>query len=288
MSEAIMYSALAALRPRAIGIGVAVGIMTLAAPVRAQDVDRLTSQCAGEHDETDDEILAACSTLIALPQLDAKQRSLAYSNRAYAYQGKNDFDRALADASEAVKLDPASSRAYYRRGDIYKNRNQNDLALQDFNEAIKLDPQVPVYFVDRSNIYLATRQFDLAIRDLDEALRLDPKDEIEAIVNRCNVLTFKGDFDAALADCRKGVEQHPDDYYAPSRLAFLFFKMNRLDDSIAAYDKALAFPDVDPYGKAYILYGRGLAKLKKGDQAGGEADMTAGKALAKDIAIEFE
>jgi tetratricopeptide (TPR) repeat protein len=269
-------------------LGIVAGIMILAAPAAAQDVNQLTSQCAGEHAETDDEVIAACTTLIASPQLDAKQRSLAYSYRAFAYQGKNDLDRALTDANEAVKVDPSSSRAFYRRGDIYKNLNKNDLALKDFNEAIRLDPKVPVYFVDRSNIYSATHDYDLAIRDLEEALRLDPKDEIQAIVNRCNVLTFKGDFDAALVDCRKGVEQNPDDYYAPSRLAFLYFKMNKLDDSIAAYDKALAFPDVDPYGKAYILYGRGLAKLKKGDQAGGDADMTAGKALAKDIAIEFE
>lgn len=263
-------------------------IILLAAPAGAQDVDRLTGQCAGEHDETDDEILAACSTLIALPQLDAKQRSLAYSNRAYAYQGKDDLDRALADASEAIRLDPSSAHAFYRRGDVYKNRNEVDSALRDFTEAIRLDPKVPVFLVDRSNIHLANREFDLAIRDLDEALRLDPKDEIEAIVNRCNVLTLKGDFDAALADCRKGMQQHPNDYYPQSRLAFLYFKMDKLDDSIAAYDAALAFPDIDPYGKAYSLYGRGLAKLKKGDKTGGEADMAAAKALAKHIAVDFE
>jgi tetratricopeptide (TPR) repeat protein len=264
------------------------GIILLAVPAGAQDVGRLTGQCAGEHDETDDEILAACSTLIALPRLDAKQRSLAYSNRAYAYQGKDDLDRALADANEAIRLDPSFAPAFYRRGDIYKNRNEIDSALRDFTEAIRLDPKVPVFLVDRSNIHLAKREFDMAIRDLDEALRLDPKDEIEAIVNRCNVLTFKGDFDAALADCRNGLQQHPNDSYPQSRLAFLYFRMNKLDDSIAAYDAALAFPDLDSYGKAYSLYGRGLTKLKKGDKTGGEADMAAAKALAKYIAVDFE
>jgi len=283
-----MFRAIPAPFRRAACLGIVAGIMILATPASAQDVDRLVSQCAGEHDETDDEIIAACTALIAMPQLDANQRSLAYSNRAFAYQRKDDLDRALADANEAIRLDPSSPRAFYRRGDIYKNRNENDSALRDFTEAIRLDPKVPVFFVDRSNIYLAKHEFDLAIRDLDEALRLDPNDEIEAIVNRCNVLTFKGDFDAALADCRKGIEQHPDDDYPQSRLAFLYFKMDKIDDSIATYDAALALPGLDAYSEAYLLYGRGLAKLKKGDQTGGEADMAAAKALSRYVTVEFE
>jgi tetratricopeptide (TPR) repeat protein len=277
-----------ALRRHALCLGLVAGIIIPVTFAAAQDVNQLIGQCAAEHDETDDEVIAACTALIAMPQLDTKQRSLAFSNRAAGYQGKNDLDRALADANEAIKIDPTSAQAFFRRGDVYKNQNQNDLALQDLTEAIRLDPKVPVYFVDRSNIYATKHQYDLAIRDLDQALQLDPKDEIQAIVNRCNVLTFKGDFDAALADCRKGIEQHPHDYYAQSRLAFLYYRMNRVDDSIATYDAALAFPDLDAYGKAFLLYGRGLAKLKKGDQRGGEADMTAAKALSKDIALDFE
>jgi tetratricopeptide (TPR) repeat protein len=245
-------------------------ILAITAPSAAQDVNQLMSQCAGDHAETDDEMITACTTLIALPQLDARQRSLAYSYRALAYQSKNDLDRALADANEAIRVDVSSSRAFYRRGDIYKNLHQNELALKDFNEAIHLDSKVPVYFVDRSNIYVGLKQFDLAIRDLDEALRLDPKDEINAIANRCNVLALKGEFEAALADCQKGMQMHPGEAYPLSQLGFLYYKWGKLDDSIASYDAALVAPDLasyEPYDRAYPLYGRGLAKLKKGDKS---------------------
>jgi tetratricopeptide (TPR) repeat protein len=277
--------------PRATCLGIVIGILAIAATTSAQDVNQLLSQCAGEHNETYDEIITACTTLVALPQLDSRQRSLAYSYRALGYQAKNELERALADANEAIRVDASSSRAFYRRGDVYKNLYQNELALQDFNEAIRLDPKVPVYFVDRSNIYVNLKQFDVAIRDLDEALRLDPNDEINAIVNRCNVLTFKGDFEAALADCQKGMHMHPGEAYPLSQLGFLYYRWDKLDDSIASYDAALAAPDLasyDPYDRAYPLYGRGLAKLKKGDKAGADADMAAAIAMAKDIAFEFE
>jgi tetratricopeptide (TPR) repeat protein len=262
-------------------------ILLLPAPASAQTSDQQMDQCAGKNDETDEQIIAACTALIESGKLDPKQLSFAYAQRAFGHQGK-DNDRALADANEAIRLDPTSAKAFHRRGDVYKNRSQPDLALQDFNEAIRLDPKVPVYFVNRSNIYLEKHQYDLALRDLDEALRLDPADEIQAIVNRCNVLTFKGDLDAALADCRKGLKQHPDDSYALGRLAFLYFKMGKLDESIATYDAALKDTDLAGYDKAYLLHGRGLAKIKKGNKTGGEADLAAAKALAKDIALAFE
>ena len=62
--------------------------------------------------------------------------------------------------------------------------------------------------------------------------------------------------------------------------------------SIATYDAALAAPDwasvlSDPYERAYPLYGARW-KSKKGDKAGGEADMAAAIAIAKSIAFEFE
>jgi tetratricopeptide (TPR) repeat protein len=275
-------------RPHSVCLGLVALFFIIASPARAQDIAQLTRQCGGEHDETDDEIIAACTALIDNARVDPKQRSLAYSNRAYGYQGKGDLDRALADANEAIKLDPSSAKAFHRRGDVYKNRNQLDLALQDFTEAIRFDPQVAVFYVNRSNIYLGKHQYDLALRDVDEALRLDPSDEIQAVINRCNILTFKGELDAALADCRKGLQQHPKDPYPLSRIAFLYFKMDRLDDSISNYDAALAAPGLDPETKAYTLYGRGLTKRKKGDQAGGDADIAAAKVLAKDVALDFE
>jgi tetratricopeptide (TPR) repeat protein len=265
-------------------------VPAIAAPANESSATQL-SQCAGEHDESAEQVIAACTALIGLGKGDTKELSRVYAYRALGYQRKGDLSRALADADQAIKLDATSAVAFHRRGDIRKGLRQDDLALADLGEAIRLDPKVPLYFVNRGNVYLDKHQYDLALHDLDEALRLDPKDEMEAIVNRCNVLTFKGDFPAAMADCQKALKQWPGDDYPLSRLGFLYFRMDKLDDSIRAYDAALAVPGLgsyDPYDKAYPLYGRGLAKVKKGDKTGGEADRAAALALDKDIARDFE
>jgi len=59
--------------------------------------------------------------------------------------------------------------------------------------------------------------------------------------------------------------------------------LGQWDDAIADYDTALKSDS----RLATALYGRGLARAKKGDTAAGEADMAAAKALQSDVAATF-
>jgi hypothetical protein len=55
--------------------------------------------------------------------------------------------------------------------------------------------------------------------------------------------------------------------------------MGQIDDAIKDYDAALkADPKI-----AESLYGRGIAKMRKGDVAGGNADIASAKALNPNI-----
>jgi tetratricopeptide (TPR) repeat protein len=63
---------------------------------------------------------------------------------------------------------------------------------------------------------------------------------------------------------------------------FIYLKMTQFDAAVSDFDAAL---QVDPK-LAFALYGRGLAKLKNEDAAG-ETDIAAAKALQADIAQEY-
>jgi len=58
--------------------------------------------------------------------------------------------------------------------------------------------------------------------------------------------------------------------------------MGQLDKAISDYDAAL---QISPTSGS-ILYGRGLTKLKKGDTAGGNADIEAAKVFKLNIAVQ--
>ena len=64
---------------------------------------------------------------------------------------------------------------------------------------------------------------------------------------------------------------------------FTYLKMAQWDSALADYSSALR---LDPR-LASSLYGRGFAKLKKGDTTGGDADIASARAIEPNIIAEF-
>ena len=59
-------------------------------------------------------------------------------------------------------------------------------------------------------------------------------------------------------------------------------RLDRVDDALADFDAALK---ISP-ATAVALYGRGMARLKAGDSAAGNADIAAAKKAQADVAEE--
>ena len=51
-----------------------------------------------------------------------------------------EFDKAIADVNEAMRLVPGLSADHVCRGYYWQCKQEHDKALADFNEAIRLDP----------------------------------------------------------------------------------------------------------------------------------------------------
>src|SRR5262249_4812755 len=64
----------------------------------------------------------------------------------------------------------------FNRANVHKARKDYDRALADFSEAIRLDPQDPDAFFNRASIYRGKKDYAKAAADLREVIRLDPKD----------------------------------------------------------------------------------------------------------------
>ena len=70
----------------------------------------------------------------------ATRTSFKNRGRRLAPQGR--LDRAIADYTEAIRLDPKYARAYNNRGNVYNDRRATTIAPSpNFNAAIRLDPQ---------------------------------------------------------------------------------------------------------------------------------------------------
>ena len=107
--------------------------------------------------------------------------------RGAIWRSKGDYERAIHDFSEAIRLDPRQVAAYNDRGSAYSHEGRYDSAINDLSEAIRLDPTFVPAYANRGIVWCRSANIENAIRDLSEAIRLDPKDP-EAYHNRGGAL----------------------------------------------------------------------------------------------------
>jgi tetratricopeptide (TPR) repeat protein len=67
--------------------------------------------------------------------------SSAYFGRGVAWGGKSDYDRAIADYTEAIRLDPKNANAYNNRGNAWDYKKNHNKAIEDHRKASLLDPK---------------------------------------------------------------------------------------------------------------------------------------------------
>src|ERR1700721_2940301 len=129
---------------------------------------------AGKSDSGWDTQIAACTDAIKAGKGQGKDLASAFGNRGNAYFAKAQYDRAIQDLDQAIKLDPDYAAAFCNRGSAYFGKAQYDRAIQDLDQAIKLDPNFALAFNWRGNAYDDKGEHDRAIQDYDQAIKLNP------------------------------------------------------------------------------------------------------------------
>lgn len=235
----------------------------------SQDCEKLNGDAA----------IQACSEAIRRNPRDA----LSYYNRGVQNGNKQDLDRAIADYNMAIEIEPKFAAAIGNRGNIHARKGDFDRAIADSTKAIDIDPENPNPYGTRAFSYGAKGDFGRSLADYTKAIEVDPK--LAAAYNNRAYLRakFNRDLPLALSDADTAIKLRPNNPTQLDTRGFVYLRLNRLDEAIRDYDAALK---IDP-GKATSLYGRGLAKRKSGDRAGGDADIAAAKSIKASIADEF-
>ena len=63
--------------------------------------------------------------------------TMSYMGSISAHMMTGQFDEAISELNEVIKLEPNNGSAYAVRGEAYRMKKQYDAAISDFSEAIK-------------------------------------------------------------------------------------------------------------------------------------------------------
>src|SRR5229473_1554292 len=212
-----------------------------------------------------DQKIASCSRVIADDAESAPNRAHAYGNRGASYYDKGAFDRAIADFSEAVKIDanvvpPYFALAYSRRGLASAEKKDYDQAIAYYSEAIKLNPSSIEVYKDRGVAYGNKNDYERAIDDFSQAIKLDPNYAL-AYNNRGFAYFRKNDLDRAIVDYTEAVKRNPNYALAYNNRGNAYFRKNDYDQAISDYSEAIRRNSNYP-----IAYdNRGFAYAQKND-----------------------
>ena len=190
--------------------------------------------------------LLLCAAVLRAPAQttdDTSQRVVReYINRANEKRKNGDLTGAIADYTEAIRLDPKNARAYRNRG--FAKEKNGDLAgaMADYTEAIRFDPKDTLAYCDRGVVKAKNGDLAGAMADYKEAIRLDPKYAL-AYRLRGAAITNSGDRNGAIADYTEAIRLyaerislHPDDFAAYAGRADAKDQLG--DKSGAAQDRA--------------------------------------------------
>jgi len=87
---------------------------------------------------------------------------------------KGMLDKAIAEFSKAIKINPRDANAYYNRGITYYYKGQYDQAISDFNKALEINPKDAELYYNRGIANDLKGDYDQAISDFTQALELNP------------------------------------------------------------------------------------------------------------------
>ncbi len=198
-----------------------------------------------------------------------------FTLRASAWFARGDHRRALADYDRAIELGYKEPHAYSSRGMFHASAENYDKAIADFTTAIKLtnaskSPEAEkddTPYLNRAATYMAVEKYALAVKDYDEAVRRRPK---KASTYQQRAFAFKADgkLKQAIDDYAKCIELEPKNKSAWMGRGYAWLQMKDTKKAIADFSKVI---EIDA-NFAYAYSSRGYSRQQQSDIQGALAD----------------
>jgi serine/threonine protein kinase/tetratricopeptide (TPR) repeat protein len=156
------------------------------------------------------------------------------------WQHLKNFDAAITDWEELIKIQPKNHVPYRCIGVIHLGRREYEPALAALASAIALKPDYAEAIWARAQIYLWQGKHAEALRELDRLVARVADEPPETLNVRGDVYRAMGRLDEAAADYHWLIRLRPKDPNAHISLAHIYQKQGKPQDAKACYDQLVA------------------------------------------------
>lgn len=171
-------------------------------------------------------------------------------------------------AEESSRIRPQTADEHRQRGERFRLAHEDERAEAEYTAALRLDPHSVAALLDRSGVRLRRGQHDLARADAERALQLRPG-LAAARCRRGAALAGAGKLTEALAELEAAIQAEPRQALAHVIRGEVQLRLGRLEAARADADAAIWLDDRS--APAYRL--RGQVRAGQGDLPGAIDDL---------------
>ncbi|BCL34722.1 tetratricopeptide repeat-containing serine protease family protein [Nostoc sp. MS1] len=129
----------------------------------------------------------------------------AYIGQGIARSRLKDYQGAIADFTQAIRLNPKYTQPYIGRGIARSRLGDYQGAIADYSTAIKINPENVTVYGLRGSIHLKLKDYQRAIADFSSAIKIDPNLAIN-YSSRGIARGELGDKQGGIADLQKAAD----------------------------------------------------------------------------------
>jgi tetratricopeptide (TPR) repeat protein len=196
------------------------------------------------------------------------KRRVALKSRAFVYEQIKEYDRAEADLSAALAIEPADIADYLDRGYFRLRMGRYADAIADFSAGAKLEPQAARFRYAVGRVYAAMHNYPAAIEHYGRAIRIATRDptaflaRAEANIHLKNYADAQADYDRAI---RIGLKRPGERLFAYLGRGYVALVSEEFTAAVENFDAAL---EIEPSAaNARMWRGYANERLGRFDQA---------------------
>ncbi|MDR2842602.1 MAG: tetratricopeptide repeat protein [Spirochaetaceae bacterium] len=104
---------------------------------------------------------------------DKKTAALIYKHRGMAFFAQSEYQKAISDFDESIKIDESSYKSAYYSGIVKLVLQQYEKAAEDLTKSLAINQYQPFCFYRRAEAYYHLQDHPAALADCESALALD-------------------------------------------------------------------------------------------------------------------